>query len=264
MKKKIKIVVIGAGNIAHHLLQLFLLNNEIEIVQIFNRQQTIAAKKLAKKSNTHLVSDYAKFITNADIYFICVKDDAIFDVAKELAKLNLKGLVVHTSGSVDVSVLQQASKKIGVFYPLQSFSVNDSVDWKSVPVFLEATTPSSLLLLKLIAKKNSAIVKVFNSQQRLQFHLAAVFASNFTNALYAVAFSLIEKEFPENDTKLLTPLITQSFNKMLKLSPKQAQTGPAKRGDKITMNKHLKLLEGNTSLKKTYMQLSDLIIEQQR
>lgn len=256
--------MIGAGNIAHHLLQLFSLNNDIEITQVFNHQKSVTAKKLASKYNTVLVSDYTNLITTADIYFICVKDNAISGVVKQLAKLNTNGLVTHTSGSIDISVLKNTSKKIGVFYPLQSFSVNDSVDWKSIPVFLETNNSSSLTLLKRISEKNGNIVKVFNSQQRLQFHLAAVFASNFTNALYEVAFSLIEKEFSKNDSKLLIPLITQSFNKMLKLTPKQAQTGPAKRGDKITMNKHLKLLDKNTSLKKIYKQLSDLIIEQQK
>ncbi len=256
--------MIGAGNIAHHLLQFFSLNNDIEIAQIFNHQKSATAKKLASKYNTDLVCDYTKLIKDADVYFICVKDDAITEVAEHLTKLNIKCLVVHTSGSVDISVLKNASKKTGVFYPLQSFSVNDSVDWKDTPIFLEANTSTSLTLLKTIAQKNNGIVKLFNSEQRLQFHLAAVFASNFTNALYQAAFSFIEKEFSKNDSKLLTPLITQSFNKMLKLSPKRVQTGPAKRGDKTTMDKHLRLLNKEPLLKNTYRQLSDLIIEQQK
>lgn len=255
--------MIGAGNIAYHLLHFFSLNSDVEIVQIYNHQKSVVAKQLVSKYNTVLISDYTQLIASADIYFICVKDDVINEIAKQLSKLKTNGLVVHTSGSIDVSVLKNASKKIGVYYPLQSFSVNDSVDWKSIPVFLEANTNPSLTLLKNIAKKNGGIVKVFNSQQRLQFHLAAVFASNFTNALYGAAFSIVEKEFSNNDTKLLVPLITQSFNKMLKLSPKHSQTGPAKRGDEITMNKHLKLLSKSSSLKKTYKQLSALIIEQQ-
>lgn len=264
MNNPLKIVVLGAGNVSHHLLQAFSLIENCELLQIYNHQKSIAAKQLAKLYHCNLVSDIQQLNITADIYFICVKDDAIEEVAKKLSGLNLKGLVVHTSGSIDVSALHKASANIGVYYPLQSFSKNESVNWATTPLLIEANNKSSLNVLKTLAKKSSTIVKVVDSQKRLQFHLSAVFACNFTNALYAVAFNLIENSLTKKDTKLLEPLMSQSFNKMLKVSPLLAQTGPAKRNDTITMTKHLKLLQHKPTLKKLYKQLSGLIIEQQK
>lgn len=257
------IVIIGAGNLASHLLSSFSQSNNNIVVQLFNHRKTKQAHLLATKNACVLVTDYNKLITNATIYFICVKDDAIKEVVTHLSKLHLTGLIVHCSGSIDINELNKASKNNGVYYPLQSFSVNDIVDWKTTPILIEASNAPSLKLLKTTAQQTSNIVKVVDSSARLQLHLAAVFASNFTNALYAVALELVEKKLTKKDSALLFPLITKSFDKMLQLTPIKAQTGPAKRADQTTMNKHLALLNENPDLKTIYKQLSQLIVKQQ-
>lgn len=257
------IVIIGVGNIASHLFSSFSQGKNTVVVQLFNHRKTKQATLLATKNNCLLVTDYSKLITTASTYFICVKDDAINEVVSHLSKLDLKGLVVHCSGSIDIKELNKASNNNGVYYPLQSFSVNEVVDWKTTPILIEANNAASLKTLKTMAQQSSSLVKVVDSATRLQLHLAAVFASNFTNALYAVALELIEKKLTKKDTALLFPLMKQSFNKMMKVSPIKAQTGPAKRGDHITMKKHLNLLSENPDLKKIYALLSQLIIKQQ-
>ena len=263
MNTPLNIVIIGAGNVAHHVTRSLQLNKTINITQVFNHRKTAKAKILADTNHCALVSEYAKIDTTADIYIICVKDDAIQEVVKQLVSLTLKGLVVHTSGSIPLSVLKQASPHIGVYYPLQSFSYADNIDWKHTPILIEANSTKALSLLKAIATSISDTVKNITSEKRLQFHLAAVFASNFTNALYDSAFRIIEKNLSKKDTPLLLPLMAHSFGKLTHLSPKQAQTGPAMRHDKMVMKKHLELLKTDKQLTAVYKLLSELIVSQQ-
>ena len=255
--------MIGAGNIAHHVTQSLQHNKTVNITQVFNHRKTAKAKDLANTNHCAFVSEYSKIATTADIYIICVKDDVIPEVVKQLIPLKLKSLVVHTSGSIELNVLKQASPHIGVYYPLQSFSYADTIDWKHTPILIEANSKKSLSLLKSIASNVSDTVKNTNSEKRLQFHLAAVFASNFTNALYDSAFRIIEKNLSKKDTQLLLPLMSQAFGKLKHLSPKQSQTGPAMRHDKVVMKKHLELLKSDKQLTAVYKLLSELIVSHQ-
>ncbi len=255
--------MIGAGNVAYHIIQSLKSNKTINITQVFNHRKTAKAKLLAKTNHCAFVSEYLKINTMADMYIICVKDDVIPEVIKQLMPLKLKGLIVHTSGSINLSVLKQASPQIGVYYPLQSFSYADTIDWKHTPILIEANSKKSLTVLKVIATSVSSTVKNMSSEKRLRFHLAAVFASNFTNALYDSAFRIIENNLSKKDTQLLLPLMTQAFGKLTHLSPKQSQTGPAMRHDNVVMKKHLELLKSDKQLTDVYKLLSELIVFQQ-
>jgi predicted short-subunit dehydrogenase-like oxidoreductase (DUF2520 family) len=102
-----------------------------------------------------------------------------------------------------------------------------------------------------------------NSERRLQLHLAAVLVNNFTNALYAAADEHLKAAGFKKDFDLLKPIMQSSIDKVQTLSPIDAQTGPAKRKDKTTMNKHLALLKQEKQLKKVYKELSKLIRTQQ-
>lgn len=235
----------------------------MRLVQVFNHRKTKVATQLANTHKCDFTNNYSLINTEADVYFICVKDDAIAEVAKKLAPLNSKGLFLHTSGSIDISVISSCLKNAGVFYPLQTFSKNDTLDWNEIPILIEANSNSSLSKLKMLAQLFSPLVKSMSSQKRLTVHLSAVFACNFTNALYEASQQIMSNGVSKSEVKLLEPLMKQSFNKMLALGPKSAQTGPAKRNDKVTMQKHLTILKSNKQLSTIYKSLSALIISQQ-
>ena len=255
--------MIGSGNVAHHIAVSFKKKPNLSILQVFNHRSTKKSKTFAKENQSEFISDYSRINTSADVYFICVKDDAIAEVVKQLIPLNLKGLVVHTSGSTHLSVLKNTSANIGVYYPLQSFSSSDNISWKKTPILIEANSKKSVGLLKSIATSVSDTVKEIHSEKRLQFHLAAVFACNFTNALYHAAFGLIKTTLSKKDSNLLLPIMTQSFHKLSIMTPKQAQTGPAMRNDTAVIKKHLELLKSNKQLSTVYKLLSELIVSQQ-
>jgi predicted short-subunit dehydrogenase-like oxidoreductase (DUF2520 family) len=72
--------------------------------------------------------------------------------------------------------------------------------------------------------------------------VAAVFASNFTNHLLSIANDLLAREQLSFD--LLKPLIRTTVDKALQSEdPALGQTGPARRGDWNTTNRHLEYLQ---------------------
>lgn len=264
MSKPLHIVLIGTGNVAGHMAASFSENGKARLIQVFNHRLTKRAKEFAANFRVPLVSTYGKLETEADLYILCVRDSALPEVVAELSALNLKGTVVHTSGSVDMNVLKSASRHTGVYYPLQTFTKNIPVDWKRTPLLIEASSAVILKQLSGLAASVSASVKAVDSETRLKLHLAAVFACNFTNALYAAAFDYVGENLQPKDGELLWPIMESSFRKVIyNEQPRQAQTGPAMRNDRTVMDKHLKLLRADKRLKEIYEVLSDLIIHQQ-
>ncbi len=229
-----KIVIIGTGNVARHLFDAFQQHSSVAVVQVLGRNTTaLRYFKAAPESGTELAK-----IAQADIYIIAVSDDAIYAVCEEL-KLSDK-LVVHCSGSLEMTALPTSIRR-GVFYPVQTFSRGRKVDFREVPICIEAENKRDLAVLKALATILSSHVYEVNSQQRSQVHLAAVFVNNFTNYLYGVGAEICrENGLP---FEILQPLIQETAAKIQEVPPIAAQTGPARRGDKGTITKHLGLLQ---------------------
>ncbi|MES2679140.1 MAG: DUF2520 domain-containing protein, partial [Bacteroidota bacterium] len=204
-----------------------------------------------------------KISEEADFYFICVSDRHISVVSKKVKPRKPAAVIVHTSGSAKIDEIKTRHENKGVFYPLQTFSKNDAVSWHEIPLILEAGNNFTKTHLGRLGKRFSAKVLFMDDEQRLRFHLAAVFVNNFTNALYTVAFDLTGAGKNNKYFDLLLPLIRQTVSKLGKLDPLQAQTGPAKRGDSAVMKKHLNLIANKPELKIIYKHLSELIIKQQ-
>lgn len=224
------IVILGFGNVAQHLVGAFLNSDDVTVVQIYNRSKIIAPP--IQNCTTELSK-----IIDADVYIIALPDDAIPDFSEKLPFKNK--LVVHTSGSVPMSLLSEKNNN-GVFYPLQTFSKDRPVDFKSIPICVEAANASNLLALKKLGNCISEKMVEINSEQRQKLHLAAVFVNNFTNHLYRISEEIIAENHLDFD--LLKPLIFETAQKMDTLSPSEAQTGPAKRNDTKTIENHLQLL----------------------
>ncbi|MFQ9503588.1 MAG: Rossmann-like and DUF2520 domain-containing protein [Alistipes indistinctus] len=194
----------------------------------------------------------------ADIYLISVSDTQIGAIAENLDFGN--AIVAHTAGSVSLNVLPDRLSHRGVFYPLQTFTAGRRIDFRQVPLLIEGEHPDTAAALRLLASELSDSVYEVSEQQRAQLHLAAVFACNFTNHMYAIAQELLaEKGLPP---QLIGPLISETAAKALG-SPSAAavQTGPARRGDRQTQQKHLGLLEGHPQLQELYQKISTEIWE---
>jgi predicted short-subunit dehydrogenase-like oxidoreductase (DUF2520 family) len=225
----IKVTLIGSGNVAQHLISTFLIATDIEIVQVYSRNPTTIIPELDSKK---IISNYSD-LKEADVYIIAVSDDAITHVSAQLPFENR--LVVHTSGAAPLDSLNNKNRK-GVFYPLQTFTKGKQVDFKKIPMCIEAMNHQDYSILEKVASAISDNVHTINSHQRKALHVAAVFVNNFTNYLYQLGNEIcIENHVPFD---ILKPLILETAEKLLTLSPKEAQTGPAKRNDVSTIEAH--------------------------
>lgn len=229
----IQVTLIGSGNVAQHLISAFQTNSEIEIVQLFSRNTTLVIPNIAPQKIIHAFSE----LKEADVYILAVSDDAIPMVSGQLPFENR--LVVHTSGAASLDFLSHKNRK-GVFYPLQTFTKGKSVNFKEIPICIEALTAEDFQILEKVAKSISNEVHAIDSQQRKALHLAAVFVNNFTNHLYKIGQDICLENAISFD--ILKPLILETAAKIKNLSPNEAQTGPAKRKDSSTIHAHKSFL----------------------
>jgi predicted short-subunit dehydrogenase-like oxidoreductase (DUF2520 family) len=245
------IVLLGFGNVGFHLINAFNSANENTVIQIYNRNYISLNSEL---NHIPFTTDVSK-IKDADLYIIAIPDDSIAAFSKILPLKNK--LVVHTSGSVSMDALSEKNRK-GVFYPLQTFSKNREVNFNNIPICIEASEATDLKLLMNLGKSLSEKVVEISSEERSKLHLAAVFVNNFVNHLYAIGDDILSKN--ELPLDLLHPLIEETASKIKTLAPSQVQTGPARRGDKKTIEKHVHLLkEGPNSV--LYQQLTESILK---
>ena len=148
-------------------------------------------------------------------------------------------LVVHTSGSVAMKQLDIKHRR-GVFYPLQTFSLTSELHFSDVPFCIETMQKEDSNFLKRLATAMGSPYYMINTEQRQALHLSAVFINNFTNQLYRIAHEL--SDFKNINFDVLKPLILETAKKVQHISPYNAQTGPAKRNDQVTINHHLRTL----------------------
>lgn len=229
----IKVVLIGSGNVAHHLIEAFAKSKIVEVTQVFSRQK----ESVSPLFDSNKITDDYNNLAKADLYIIAVSDDAIATVSSQLTFKNR--LVVHTSGSVSLDVLDKKNRK-GSFYPLQTFSKKKAVDFSQIPICLESENDSDFELLDKVAQSISNTVFKINSEQRKALHVSAVFVNNFVNHLYQMGNEICEAN--KVPFQILKPLILETANKVMTLSPAAAQTGPAIRNDKQTIASHLDFL----------------------
>lgn len=229
----VSISILGSGNVAKQLWDSFLMHKEITVNQVIGRNAD-ALSYFTAKTDT---SQNFDLVAEADVYIIAVRDDAISKVATYLK--GKSGLVVHTSGSVPLQALHP-NPRAGIFYPLQTFTKAQQINFKEVPICLETKIEADRKLLYNLASLISEKVYFVDSEQRKMLHLAAVFANNFSNHMFHIAHEICKRNNLPFD--ILKPLILETSKKIVTLSPYESQTGPARRKDTGTMQKHMDIL----------------------
>lgn len=253
------VVIIGAGNLATQ-LALALHEKGIQVKQVYSRKIE-SASELAKKVNASFTNDLSQLLPEADLYVIAVKDSAIQEVLENL-QIGESRLIVHTAGSVPMSILDGFSNNYGVFYPLQTFSKTRKVDFSDIPICIETNHPSNMMKLEKLGEMLSSSVNQINSDERKTLHMAAVFVNNFVNHLYSIGADIIHEKKLNFD--LLKPLIRETAEKIETLHPIDAQTGPAKRNDQSTINAQLKMLHDKPEYQKIYSFATESIFRLQQ
>jgi len=249
------VVIIGAGNVAFHLTRA-LMQNTVNVRQVFNRT-LFKAQELGEANNIKY-TDKISELEKADLYIIAASDSAVEELSHYIPFEDT--LVVHTSGSLSTSVLKGDYRK-GVFYPFQTFTKRKILRYEEVPFFVEAENQEDEDALFKLADKISNEVHRVDSEKRLKVHLSGIWASNFVNHMYQIAQNICkEADLPFD---VLRPLIEETALKVRDLEPYEAQTGPARRGDNIIIQKHVEILE-DSRLQQLYQLLSDSIVRTYR
>ena len=234
-----KIDIIGTGNVGTHLYNA-----------------------LRDKADVHAIPSRTLdgLHRDADIYLICVSDAAIVDVAERVSELvSWSSIIAHTSGSTPISAISGLHARTGVFYPLQTFSKDVSLDYSEIPFFIEGRDPEVCDSLKILSGLISKHVYDADSACRRELHIASVLACNFANHLWTLADGYLTEKGLKFD--MLRPLIKETCRKISTVSPYSAQTGPAVRHDMPIITSHLQTLDGNyTELHDIYDMLTRSII----
>lgn len=212
-----KIAIIGKGRVATHLSQA-LASAGHDMIMCGGRKRIQAVP------------------ADAEVVILSIKDDAIASVASEFADSN--ALVLHTSGSISIEAIPSAHR--GVMYPMQTFSMDRAVDFRQIPLFLEASSEEDMKMLSRLSATISDTQMHMNSEQRKTLHLAAVLCCNFVNHLFELSHDVMKEQgIP---FRILFPLIEETIAKIHTLTPHEAQTGPALRWDENVMQSHMDLL----------------------
>ena len=250
--------IIGSGNLAWHLAPA--LDNAGYVVKEVYSRNARHAEKLTSRLYQAEVKTSLDFSDSASrIFIIAVSDEAITDVASEIV-LPDNSHLIHTSGSQPLSVLQFAAiDNIGALYPLQTFSKNKKIDFKTVPLFVESAQAGTEKLMLTLARAISNKVTRTSAEERKALHLAACIAADFTNHMMTIASDLLKQHKMSFD--LIKPLITETINKGMGLGPENTQAGPAHNGDLETLDRHLDFFFNDTATTEIYTIVSQHIID---
>jgi predicted short-subunit dehydrogenase-like oxidoreductase (DUF2520 family) len=253
-KYSMKTVIIGSGNVATVLGETIAAAGHPVLQVVARRKEGAAA--LAGSLGCAYATRFPEIETGADLYIVALSDTALEKLGDSLT---LPGkLVVHTAGAAPAAILEQVTARYGVLYPLQSLRAAIR-PFPPFPLLVDAANPEDRQNLEAFAKTLSNRVQPADDTTRLKLHLAATFVNNFTNYLYTLAAGYCEQE--KIDFGLLLPLILETAGRLDRYPPASVQTGPAVRGDRPTIARHIEILNYHKEIKSLYELFTNLIEE---
>lgn len=255
-KRKLRTVFIGAGNVASSLVPAMAKLPEIIPVALASRTLAHSREIISATGISDMEAvDISAIPEDCDLYLSMLSDDALIDTVADFPADG--ALWVHTSGSLPADIFSPLTNDYGVLYPMQTFSKGKKLDMASVPFFIEGANDGVTQLLWNIAGQLSCNVRKADSAMRRRMHIAAVFACNFTNYMWAIADRLLHAD--GMDITIMKPLVEETLHKVMSaIGPEAGQTGPARRGDSRIINSHISELSGDE--RDIYRILSDNIM----
>ncbi|MDE6858140.1 MAG: DUF2520 domain-containing protein [Alistipes sp.] len=260
MKRFERIAIVGSGNLAEALAHAVAGCGGVTLAAVAARNAA-RGREIAEACGAPYVGT-PDTMPDADLCILAVSDSAIATVAESLPRTH--GMTVaHTSGATPMESIPDHFDGRGVFYPLQTFTAGRAVDFGVIPLFVEGSDEPTTLALEELAGRLSRRVARADSEQRRALHLAGVFACNFANHMFQLGAQTVERAGFGFD--VLRPLIAETAAKAVESQrPADVQTGPARRGDRGSQERHLALLAGDGASSEIYKLISDNIWETSR
>ena len=248
------ITLIGSGNVATWMAQRLQSSSRFPVTQVYSRKLE-NARRLAELSDAEAIDDIRQLSPDSEIFVFALADNAYETILPQLPfRLTVAFM---TSGTVSCQSLRKYADRYGVIYPLQTFTKSQDMRTLEVPLCLESDFVGDRKdLMWELARELSPSCYEVSEAQRARMHVAAVFACNFSNAMYQIAYKLLEeKDLP---FEMLLPLLRQTVEKVSTMTPAEAQTGPAVRRDVNVMRAQLAELD-DERLRELYRMVSEMI-----
>jgi len=252
-----EVSIIGSGNLATN-LAVALENAGIVINEVYSRNPSNAERLTNRLYQAEAIESLNFKESTSTVFILLVSDESISPIADQIILPSNDCILVHTSGSIPLNAIEQIHQNCGVIYPLQTFTADKLVEFTEVPLLIEASNKKAEKILLGTAQAISKEVFLVDSESREIIHMAAVFASNFTNHMLHIAEGILQEI--DLDIHMLAPLIKETVEKSMLHGPKKTQTGPARRNDLLVMNRHLKKLKDDQELAVIYKKISEHII----
>jgi predicted short-subunit dehydrogenase-like oxidoreductase (DUF2520 family) len=220
-----------------------------------NLGQSLARAFRAAGQITSLMPGRTPFtqLPASGVVFLAVPDQAVGEVASKLARLKPSPRLsfVHVSGAIGLGVLDALrDHPVGSFHPLQSFPApRDASAFRGITVAVDASSPALLRRLRSLARAVGAKPRHVGDKDRVTYHAAAVFASNYVDVLLGEGVRLLQAAgWSEKEaTSGLLVLMEGTLAGVRKRGVVAALTGPVRRGDVNTVEHHLNSLSGPTA-----------------
>lgn len=270
--KKDNLIIIGTGKISYSLAPA-LIEAGYKIKSIISR--TIkGAEELAGKLQVREFSDNLESLKiKKGIFILAVPDNQIRITAEKISALKLdfpNSLILHLSGSNDIFLLNSAAfknAKIASFHIMQTFPSKRRREIRNSCSAIETLSHEASDYLFMLSKDLKLKPFLIDSRNKVIYHLAAVFASNFLNAVLFQSQQLFEilglKEYSFNN--IFLPLYSSTIKNIKMTNPARALSGPIERGDLETIKKHIREIKripvDKQNLLSLYVSLSLLLIE---
>ncbi|MBR1737790.1 MAG: DUF2520 domain-containing protein [Firmicutes bacterium] len=274
MNKQTNLGFIGAGKVGTSLGKYFSSHN-IPISGYFSRTFS-SAEYAAQSTSSSAFDSLSSLVRASDIIFVTVPDDLISSVWENLSSLpsnTIKNKILcHCSGSLSSEVFslskKNGSEKYGIHtasvHPMLAFSdKNVSCETLSKAYFTIEGEPLALEKIKNILSVTKNKFQIVTAENKIRYHLACCFASNFFVASAAMASQLFS--FCGIDSiESLAPLMTENVRNITEKGVADSLTGPIERNDITTVNKHLSVLNDTDKQLYSLLSLKLLSIAQER
>ncbi len=205
-----------------------------------------------------------------DIVLLCLPDEEILKVTKELAAANInwsEKFIFHCSGLLSSEILNPLKAKGALtasIHPIQSFAQKRTPPEKFENIYFGVEGESDALELsqKIIRKLGSRSF-IIEAENKALYHTACSIASNFLVVLLDMASSLLNQAGLQEDQafQVLHPLVKGTLHNVKKFNIQASLTGPVIRGDKTSVEKHLEALKKFPTFYETYRRLAFQALE---
>lgn len=246
--------LIGSGNVAW-LIASRMLSAGHNCVGVWGRNYA-ATEALCQAYYLPRLASLRDLADGPDAVILAVNDGAIGEVADSLSLRH--STLIHTSGAVSMQVLDGRSLNRGVVWPVYSIRKTSLPEHRYFTALIEANNVDALETVRAVAKAICDTAYEASSEQRQSLHLAAVMGNNFVNHLLGIATEISKTQ--QVPISILQPLIEQTITNLRTKDPYETQTGPAKRGDTVTMQRHMEMLSTHLEWQEVYKALSASIM----